>query len=210
MEVKSTKTRVIVIGAGIGGIATAVRLARNGCQVTAVEKCEKPGGRCGQMTVMGHRFDTGATLFLMPELYAETYAAIGERMEDLLDLRRIDPTHHLSFQDDSQFQQSVTRHELTAYSAWLATAVMEVLGLVITLRHITSRTQRVFPRTSPQVAMGSDGTISSFVLSRPGLRRGDCTRINNPPVPQEQRDKIKIGHLNFNQNRVSLEARTPS
>ena len=56
------------------------------------------------MTVQGHRFDTGATLFLMPELYAETFAALGERMEDHLDLRRIDPTYYLYFQDNSQLQ----------------------------------------------------------------------------------------------------------
>ena len=66
MEANSEETSVLIIGAGIGGIATAARLRRNGYLVTVVEKCEKPGGRCGQMTVQGHRFDTGATLFMMP------------------------------------------------------------------------------------------------------------------------------------------------
>ena len=98
------KSQVIVIGAGIGGIATAARLARQGCQVTVLEKCEKPGGRCGRMNVNGYTFDTGATLFMMPELYAATFAALGERMQDHLDLRRIDPTYHLTFPDDSQLQ----------------------------------------------------------------------------------------------------------
>ena len=112
METRSEKTTVLIIGAGIGGIATAARLARNSLQVTVVEKCEKSGGRCGQMTVEGHRFDTGATLFLMPELYAETYAAIGERMEEVLDLRRIDPTYHLYFQDNSQLQLTSDLHEM--------------------------------------------------------------------------------------------------
>jgi phytoene desaturase len=112
MEVNSEKTKVLVVGAGIGGIATAARLAHNGYQVTVVEKCEKPGGRCGQMNVQGHRFDTGATLFMMPELYAETYAALGERMEDQLDLHRIDPTYHLYFQDNSQIQLTSDLHEM--------------------------------------------------------------------------------------------------
>jgi phytoene desaturase len=114
MEARSEKTTVLIIGAGIGGIATAARLAYNGLRVTVVEKCEKPGGRCGQMTVQGHRFDTGATLFMIPELYAETYAAIGERMEEQLDLRRIDPTYHLYFQDNSQLQLTSDLHEMMA------------------------------------------------------------------------------------------------
>src|SRR5678815_3804391 len=81
----------LLIGAGLGGIATAARLAQNGYQVTVLEKNASPGGRCGQLTRDGHRFDTGATLFLMPEVFAQTYASLGERMEDHLDLRRIDP-----------------------------------------------------------------------------------------------------------------------
>jgi len=104
MKSEPLKTKALIVGAGIGGIATAARLARNGYRVTVVEKNEKSGGRCGQMIIQGHRFDTGATLFLMPELYAEAFAALGERMEDHLDLRRIDPTYHLVFQDNSHLQ----------------------------------------------------------------------------------------------------------
>src|SRR5690242_11947431 len=89
----------LVIGAGLGGIATAAHLAREGYQVTVLEKNSTPGGRCGQLVRDGHRFDVGATLFLMPEVFAQTYAALGERMEDHLDLRRIDPTFQVHFQD---------------------------------------------------------------------------------------------------------------
>jgi phytoene dehydrogenase-like protein len=114
MEANSGKSTVLIVGAGIGGIATAARLARNGYRVTVVEKCEMPGGRCGQMTVQGHRFDTGATLFIMPELYSETYSALGERMEDQLDLRRIDPTYHLHFQDNTQLMLTSDLPEMLA------------------------------------------------------------------------------------------------
>ncbi len=101
MVIHTLKPKVIVIGAGIGGIAVAARLARRGCEVTVVEKNEQPGGRCGRMKVEGYTFDTGATFFLMPGLYQETFAALGERMEDHLDLRRVDPTYHLYFPDGS-------------------------------------------------------------------------------------------------------------
>ena len=112
MEDNPGKPTVLIVGAGIGGIATAARLARSGYHVTVVEKCEKSGGRCGQMSINGFTFDTGATLFLMPDLYAETFAALGERMEDHLDLRRIDPTYHLYFQDNSQLQLTSDLHEM--------------------------------------------------------------------------------------------------
>ncbi len=94
-----SKQKAIVIGAGIGGIAIAGRLAQNGYDVTVLEKNSKPGGRTDQLIVDGHRFDTGPTLFLMPYIFAETYAALGERMQDHLDLQRIDPTYRIRFDD---------------------------------------------------------------------------------------------------------------
>ncbi len=114
MEGNLKQKTVLIVGAGIGGIATAARLAKNGYRVTVVEKCERSGGRCGQMILQGYRFDTGATLFMMPELYAETYAALGESMNDLLDLKRVNPTYHLYFQDNSQLQLTSDLHEMMA------------------------------------------------------------------------------------------------
>jgi phytoene desaturase len=89
----------VIVGAGLGGIATAGRLARAGYQVTVLEKNAGPGGRCDQLVRDGHRFDLGPTLFLMPEVFAATYADLGERMEAHLDLRRIDPTYRIYFDD---------------------------------------------------------------------------------------------------------------
>ena len=90
---------VLVIGAGIGGLATAARLARAGRQVQVLEKGSRPGGRAGWIEKDGYRFDTGPTLFLMPQTFAETYTALGERMEDHLDLVRLDPTYRVHFHD---------------------------------------------------------------------------------------------------------------
>ena len=110
MKSSSSSKTVLIIGAGIGGIATAARLARRGCRVTVLEKNQIPGGRCGQMNIQGYRFDTGATMFLMPDLYAEAFADLGERMEDHLDLRRLDPTYHLVFPDKSRLQLTPDLH----------------------------------------------------------------------------------------------------
>lgn len=98
------KRKALIIGAGIGGIATAARLAKNGYEVTVLEKNDTPGGRCNQLVHQGHRFDIGPTLFLMPEVWEETFAALGEKMSDHLDLRRIDPTYTVRFDDGLQLE----------------------------------------------------------------------------------------------------------
>lgn len=90
---------VLIIGAGIGGLATAARLARQGYKVTLLEKNETPGGRVAALDLDGFRFDTGPTLFLMPAIFAETYAALGQRMEEQLDLVRLDPSYRVHFHD---------------------------------------------------------------------------------------------------------------
>jgi len=91
--------KAIVIGAGIGGIAIAARLARNGFAVTVFEKNSQPGGRFNKIQEDGFHFDTGPTLFLMPEVFAETYRALGVKMEDYLELIRLDPTYRVHLHD---------------------------------------------------------------------------------------------------------------
>jgi phytoene dehydrogenase-like protein len=60
----------------------------------------------------GHRFDLGPTLFLMPEVFAETYAALGARMDEQLDLRRIDPTYRVRFDDGLTLSLTSDLHSL--------------------------------------------------------------------------------------------------
>ena len=93
---------IIVIGAGIGGITSAIHLARHGHRVTVIEKNSLPGGRCDRISQDGHHFDTGPTLLVMPLIYESEFAALGASMYDLLDLQRVDPTYHLVFDDGSQ------------------------------------------------------------------------------------------------------------
>jgi phytoene desaturase len=122
------KPTAIVIGAGIGGIATAARLAKNGYDVTVLEKEATPGGRANQIVRDGHRFDIGPTLFLMPEVWEETFATLGEKMSDHLDLRRIDPTYKVHFDDGLQLeltsdigkmQEQLEAVEKTAFTGFL-------------------------------------------------------------------------------------------
>ncbi len=90
---------VIVVGAGVAGITAAAHLARAGFHVTVVEKNAGPGGRCGRLTRLGHRFDTGPTLLIMPLLYDAEFAALGAPLRERLDLLQVDPTYQLLFDD---------------------------------------------------------------------------------------------------------------
>lgn len=92
---------VVVIGAGVAGIATAARLAKAGYRVTVLEKTDRPGGRASLIQRDGFTFDTGPSLFLMPPTFEATYADLGERMTDHLDLIRVDPTYRIHFHDGS-------------------------------------------------------------------------------------------------------------
>jgi phytoene desaturase len=107
-------TSAIVIGAGIGGIATAARLARHGIQVSVFEKGTRPGGRTSIIDQDGYHFDTGPTLFLMPEVYSETYAALGEQMHSHLDLIRLDPAYRVHFNDGTSLNISSNLVEMRA------------------------------------------------------------------------------------------------
>ncbi len=93
---------VIVIGAGIGGIVAATHLAQHGIKVTVIEKNSRAGGRCDRISREGHHFDTGPTLLVMPLLYEAEFQAMGASMRERLDLKRVDPTYHLVFDDNSQ------------------------------------------------------------------------------------------------------------
>lgn len=93
--------KIIVIGAGIGGITAAIHLAKQGFQVTVIEKNARPGGRCDRISRDGHHFDSGPTLLVMPLLYESEFEALGTSMNEMLDLQRVDPTYHLVFDDSS-------------------------------------------------------------------------------------------------------------
>ncbi len=60
--------KVVVVGAGPGGLASAMLLANNGCDVTVIERLERVGGRTSTLSADGFKFDTGATFFLYPRV----------------------------------------------------------------------------------------------------------------------------------------------
>ena len=92
---------VVVVGAGLGGLACALHLAGAGRQVTVVERESVPGGRAGRLALNGYEFDTGPTVLTMPELIAEPLAAVDEDLADWLDLVPLDPAYRAHYPDGS-------------------------------------------------------------------------------------------------------------
>ncbi|GGO05920.1 phytoene desaturase family protein [Micromonospora parathelypteridis] len=93
--------RVVVVGAGLGGLACALHLAGSGRQVTVLEREPVPGGRAGRLGVDGYEFDTGPTVLTMPDLIAEALGAVGEELRDWLDLTPLDPAYRAYYPDGS-------------------------------------------------------------------------------------------------------------
>lgn len=105
MDVNRTKS-VIIIGCGIGGVALAARLARNGFDVKVYEKNGHSGGRLSLLQHNGFRFDQGPSLYLMPKLFEETFTDLGEKIGDHLDLLQCETNYSIYFGDGDRFKLS--------------------------------------------------------------------------------------------------------
>lgn len=106
--VRSPTDHVVVVGAGLAGLATALHLLGAGRRVTVVERDPTPGGRAGRMDLhggqhaeRGFRLDTGPTVITMPELIEEALGAVGEKLGDRLELVDLHPAYHARFADGS-------------------------------------------------------------------------------------------------------------
>jgi len=82
---------VVIIGAGVGGLATAALLAKAGYKVDVYEAHDQAGGRAGLKEIHGFRFDTGPSWYLMPEVYEQFFGLLGEKIEDHLSLTKLSP-----------------------------------------------------------------------------------------------------------------------
>lgn len=88
-------SRVVVIGAGVAGLAVAGLLARDGHEVTVLEKNERVGGRAGTIERDGFRFDTGPSWYLMPQVFDHFFAMMGTTTAEQLQLTLLDPAYRV-------------------------------------------------------------------------------------------------------------------
>jgi phytoene desaturase len=108
-------------GAGLGGLACAIRLAGAGRTVTVLERDDGPGGRAGRLALDGYEFDTGPTVLTMPSLVADVLATVDEDLTAWLDLTKLDPAYRAHFADGSTL-------DVIADTARMAGEVARVCG----------------------------------------------------------------------------------
>jgi phytoene desaturase len=115
---KKQSPRVGVIGGGLGGLAAAVRLAHAGCRVVLYEKNSVVGGKLRGVEREGYRWDGGPSLLTMPQVLAELFEAVGERMEDHLELVRLETTCRYRWADGTVIDEDEAfwrRPEVASY-----------------------------------------------------------------------------------------------
>jgi phytoene desaturase len=125
--------RVVVIGAGLGGLATALRLQALGCEVTVLEQRLTPGGRASRLRTEGFTWDTGPSLITMPWVLEETFAAGGLDLHSEVRLRRLDPLYRIRWAGEPRtfdFADSpeALREEVARFSAADARRVDDFLA----------------------------------------------------------------------------------
>lgn len=134
--------RAIVIGAGIGGLATASLLAAKGLIVTLFEQNSTPGGKMQQWESEGFRFDTGPSLFTMPFILEKLFKKCGHNLFDHLTLIEPDPLCRYFYRDDVIFDNFADRgktvQEIQKFAPEDAKAYAEFLDYSETLYNKTA------------------------------------------------------------------------
>jgi phytoene desaturase len=175
-------THVVVVGAGVGGLGAAVRLAAQGHRVTILEKNTRPGGKMNLIEEAGFRFDTGPSLITLPGVLAETFRAAGRRIEDYLTLKQLDPITRYRFADGTHLDLSpnlprlvqelgnFAPDEVTGFFQFLAHArvLFERAGPIFLMRERPGLRDLISPRAPD--ALRIDAHVSLHRVARSFFR----------------------------------------
>ena len=110
----ATQPTAIVVGAGFGGIALAIRLQAMGFQTTLVDNRDKPGGRAYVYEIDGFKFDGGPTVITDPDCLRELWEVSGRKMEDYVTLLPVDPFYQLQWEDGDKLDYTASQETLEA------------------------------------------------------------------------------------------------
>lgn len=104
--------KVIIIGAGVSGLASGIRLLKMGFDVEIYEKNEKVGGRMYQIEKNGFKFDVGPTIVMMPEIYEEIFEYSGANPKDYINMQLLNPMYDIHFKDQTKLRVSTDLTQL--------------------------------------------------------------------------------------------------
>ncbi|MFF4172811.1 phytoene desaturase family protein [Streptomyces sp. NPDC001744] len=111
---------VVVVGAGLAGLAAALHLLGAGRRVTVVERDPLPGGRAGRRDLGGYRTDTGPTVLTMPDILDEAFRAVGDSLRERVELVPLHPAYRALFADgtrlDVHTEPGAMEAEITAFA----------------------------------------------------------------------------------------------
>ena len=114
--------RVIIVGAGPGGLGSAMLLAQSGCDVTVFEQHDRVGGRTTTIGDGQFGFDLGPTFFLYPRVLEEIFAACGRDLRREVEMVRLDPQYHLVFERGGEIRATAEVGRMRAQLAALCPA----------------------------------------------------------------------------------------
>jgi diapolycopene oxygenase len=125
MTAAAKSKRVVVIGAGLGGMSTAIMLAGNAFQVTILEKNPQIGGKINRLQTCGFSFDLGPSIFTLPQIFRPIFEGNGKRLEDYITLQRVDPQWRNFFEDGVVLDLWEDREKMRAELAHFGPRVFE-------------------------------------------------------------------------------------
>ena len=116
------KRKIVIIGSGFGGLAAAIRLQAEGMQVTLLEKNAKVGGHAYQLVKDGYTFDMGPSIITAPDLIQSLFECAGARMEDHLNLVKLNPFYRIYFHDGSSLDYTDDGEQMKRQMAMFSAA----------------------------------------------------------------------------------------
>ncbi len=164
-----TRPHAVVIGAGFGGLAAAVRLGARGYRVTVLDRLDQPGGRASVFRQDGFSFDAGPTIITAPFIFEELWALCGKRLSDDVELVSLDPFYTVRFDDGSEFRATADEQRMEAEIARFEPADVEGFRRYLVESEKCFRTGFVGMVDRPFI------TLASMAAALPGLglRRAD-------------------------------------
>ncbi len=137
----------IVVGAGLGGLATALRLAHRGHSVTIFEKNGFVGGRCHQIDLGDFHFDGGPTLLMMLDPFRKLFQDVGEHFEDHVSCQLCEPSNRVFFGDGTQIDATTSLDQMVSQ-------IQKISGI---------KDAKAYPKMLTELADLYEASIPNFV-----------------------------------------------